>query len=427
MLDLNLIRENPEKIKNALLKRMDNVDFTELLQWDKDRRELIANVDGLKNKQNTVSKEIPALKKQGKDVTEYYGEMKNLSNKIKELDQELNAISDKIQTFMAALPNLPDDDVVAGGKENNKPIREWGKKPEFHFKFKDHVELAKNLDLIDYERGVKLAGNGFWVYKGYGSILEWALLNYFVEEHLKDGYEFILPPHMLMYQCGYTAGQFPKFDDEVFKVGEAADKEHTQFMLPTAETALVNLHRDEILKEEDLPKKYFAYTPCYRVEAGSYRANERGMIRGHQFNKVEMFQYTKPEDSDAAFDELINKAERLVQGLGLHFRTTKLAAKDCSASMARTYDIEIWIPSMNDYKEVSSASNARDYQARRGMMRFRRNATKKNEYVHTLNASGLATSRLLPAILEQYQQADGSVIVPEVLRKWVGKDKLDAK
>lgn len=427
MLDLNLIRENPEKIKNALLKRMDNVDFTELLQWDKDRRELIANVDGLKNKQNTVSKEIPALKKQGKDVTEYYGEMKNLSNKIKELDQELNAISDKIQTFMAALPNLPDDDVVAGGKENNKPIREWGKKPEFDFKFKDHVELAKNLDLIDYERGVKLAGNGFWVYKGYGAILEWALLNYFVEEHLKDGYEFILPPHMLMYQCGYTAGQFPKFDDEVFKVGEAADKEHTQFMLPTAETALVNLHRDEILKEEDLPKKYFAYTPCYRVEAGSYRANERGMIRGHQFNKVEMFQYTKPEDSDAAFDELINKAERLVQGLGLHFRTTKLAAKDCSASMARTYDIEIWIPSMNDYKEVSSASNARDYQARRGMMRFRRNATKKNEYVHTLNASGLATSRLLPAILEQYQQADGSVIVPEVLRKWVGKDKLEAK
>lgn len=427
MLDLNLIRENPEKIKNALLKRMDNVDFTELLQWDKDRRELIANVDGLKNKQNTVSKEIPALKKQGKDVTEYYGEMKNLSNKIKELDQELNAISDKIQTFMAALPNLPDDDVVAGGKENNRPIRVWGKKPEFDFKFKDHVELAKNLDLIDYERGVKLAGNGFWVYKGYGAILEWALLNYFVEEHLKDGYEFILPPHMLMYQCGYTAGQFPKFDDEVFKVGEAADKEHTQFMLPTAETALVNLHRDEILKEEDLPKKYFAYTPCYRVEAGSYRANERGMIRGHQFNKVEMFQYTKPEDSDAAFDELINKAERLVQGLGLHFRTTKLAAKDCSASMARTYDIEIWIPSMNDYKEVSSASNARDYQARRGMMRFRRNATKKNEYVHTLNASGLATSRLLPAILEQYQQADGSVIVPEVLRKWVGKDKLEAK
>ena len=427
MLDLNLIRENPEKIKNALLKRMDNVDFTELLQWDKDRRELIANVDGLKNKQNTVSKEIPALKEQGKDVTEYYGEMKNLSNKIKELDQELNAISDKIQTFMAALPNLPDDDVVAGGKENNKPIREWGKKPEFDFKFKDHVELAKNLDLIDYERGVKLAGNGFWVYKGYGAILEWALLNYFVEEHLKDGYEFILPPHMLMYQCGYTAGQFPKFDDEVFKIGEAADKEHTQFMLPTAETALVNLHRDEILKEEDLPKKYFAYTPCYRVEAGSYRANERGMIRGHQFNKVEMFQYTKPEDSDAAFDELINKAERLVQGLGLHFRTTKLAAKDCSASMARTYDIEIWIPSMNDYKEVSSASNARDYQARRGMMRFRRNATKKNEYVHTLNASGLATSRLLPAILEQYQQADGSVIVPEVLRKWVGKDRLEAK
>lgn len=424
MLDLNLIRENTQKVKDALLKRMDNIDFDELLQWDAERRKLIFDIDILKNKKNKVSKEIPELKRKGENIESYYLEMKEVSGNIKTLEDLLTPLGEKINTFLEALPNLPDDDVVAGGKENNKVIREWGQKPEFKFAFKDHVELVTTHNLVDYERGVKLAGNGFWVYKGDGAMLEWALLNYFIEEHIKDGYEFILPPHILTYQCGLTAGQFPKFQDEVFKVTDNKDKDNSQFLLPTSETALINLHRDEILKETDLPKKYFSYTPCYRVEAGSYRASERGMIRGHQFNKVEMFQYTKPEDSDAAFDELLDKAERLVQGLGLHYRVTKLAAKDCSASMAKTYDIEIWIPSMNEYKEVSSASNARDYQARRGMIRFKRNESKSTEYVHTLNASGLATSRLLPAIVEQMQQEDGSIIVPEVLRKWVGKERL---
>lgn len=422
MLDLNLIRENPEKVRAALLKRMDEIDFTELLQWDKERRELLVQVETLQNKRNSVSKEIAQLKRQGKDAEEYFGQMKELANTIKELEDKLGQIEDKIQAFIEKLPNMPDEDVLPGGKENNKVIREWGQKPEFSFKPKDHMDLVKFNDLIDYERGVKLGGNGFWIYKGYGAILEWALLNYFIEEHTKDGYEFILPPHILNYQCGLTAGQFPKFADEVFIV--KGEDENYSFMLPTSETALINLHRDEILKEEDLPRKYFSYTPCYRVEAGSHRASERGMIRGHQFNKVEMFQYTKPEDSDAALEELIGKAEKLVQGLGLHYRVTKLAAKDASASMAKTYDIEIWIPSMNDYKEVSSASNARDYQARRGMIRFKREGNKKAEYVNTLNASGLATSRLFPAIIEQYQQEDGSIIIPEVLRKWVGKEKL---
>lgn len=424
MLDLNLIRENTQKVKDALLKRMDNIDFEELLQWDAERRKLIFDIDILKNKKNKVSKEIPELKRKGENIESYYLEMKEVSSNIKTLEDLLTPLGEKINTFLEALPNLPDDDVVEGGKENNKVIREWGQKPEFKFAFKDHVELVTTHNLVDYERGVKLAGNGFWVYKGDGAMLEWALLNYFIEEHIKDGYEFILPPHILTYQCGLTAGQFPKFQDEVFKVTDNKGKDNSQFLLPTSETALINLHRDEVLKETDLPKKYFSYTPCYRVEAGSYRASERGMIRGHQFNKVEMFQYTKPEDSDAAFDELLDKAERLVQGLGLHYRVTKLAAKDCSASMAKTYDIEIWIPSMNEYKEVSSASNARDYQARRGMIRFKRNESKSTEYVHTLNASGLATSRLLPAIVEQMQQEDGSIIVPEVLRKWVGKEKL---
>lgn len=425
MLDINLIRNETEKVRQALLKRMDEVDFTDLLAWDKKRRELLVETEDMKAERNRVSKEIPKLKKAGEDVSKQLEEMKNISDRIKQMDDDIRDVEKKINVFLASLPNIPGDDVLEGGKENNKVIRQWGEKPEFDFEAKNHVDLVTDLGLVDYERGVKIGGNGFWAYTGDGAILEWALLNYFIEEHLKDGYEFILPPHILTWQCGFTAGQFPKFEEDVFAI--KTDEERKHFLLPTAETSLVNFHRDEVLKEDDLPKKYFSYTPCYRSEAGSYRANERGMIRGHQFNKVEMFQYTLPEKSDEALEELIDKAERLVQGLGLHYRVSKLAAKDCSASMAKTYDIEIWIPSMNEYKEVSSASNAHDYQARRGNMRFKRNETRRNEYVHTLNASGLATSRLLPAIVEQLQQPDGSVIVPEVLRKWLGKDKLEAK
>ena len=285
------------------------------------------------------------------------------------------------------------------------------------------MDIAEKLHLIDYNRGAKMAGSGSWVYTGDGALLEWALLNYFVEQHIADGYTMILPPHMLNYASGYTAGQFPKFIDDVYWLDHA--EERSNFMLPTAETALVNLYRDEILDEKELPKRFFAYTPCYRREAGSYRAEERGMIRGHQFNKVEMFQYTTKDGSDAAFEELVGKACKLVEGLGLHYRLSKLAAGDCSASMARTYDIEIWIPSMNDYKEISSVSNARDYQARRGNMRYRDSKTGKIEFVHTLNGSGLATSRVFPAILEQYQTADGKVRVPEVLQKYLhGKTVL---
>ena len=424
MLDINAIRQNPEEIKAKLAKKGCNVDFTEFLQLDAERRQLLQEVESLKALRNKVSSQIPVLKKNGEDVSAVLEEMKVTSDKIKEMDDQVKVVDQKIFDFVSYLPNIPADDVIAGGKENNEMLRVWGSKPEFDFPAKDHVELAKNLGLIDYERGAKLSGNGFWMYRGKGALLEWALLNYFIETHMKDGYEFILPPHMLGARCGFTAGQFPKFADEVYYVGERNGDDSDKFLLPTAETALINMYRDEVLDEASLPQKLFAYTPCFRKEAGSYRSDERGMIRGHQFDKVEMFQYTTPETSDDALMELVGKAEALLQGLGLHYQLSKLAAEDCSASMMKTYDIEVWIPSMGIYKEVSSCSNAGEYQARRGNIRFKRKATGKNEYIHSLNGSGLATSRVIPALLEQYQQADGSVIVPEVLRKWMGCDVL---
>ncbi len=419
MLDMGLIRKDPEYVKAQLAKREVEVDFTELLKWDARRKEVIGENEALKAERNRMNKQIPVIKKQGGDLSELMAKTKEMGEQVKRLDEEQKALEAQIEEFVAALPNLPAEDVQAGGKENNQVVSVYGEKPAFPFEPKNHVDLCQDLGLIDYERGVKLAGNGYWLYTGVGARLEWALLNYFIDTHVADGYEFILPPHMLEYQCGETAGQFPKFADEVYKIANPTD-DRIHYMLPTAEAALASVYRDEILPESELPRKFFSYTPCFRREAGSHRADERGMVRGHQFNKVEMFQYTRPEDSDAAFDELVAKAENLVKGLGFHFRTVKLAAGDCSASMCRTYDIEIQIPSMNGYKEVSSVSNARDYQARRGNIRFRREETGKIEFVHTLNGSGLATSRIFPAMVEQNQRADGSVVVPEVLRKYLG-------
>ena len=421
MIDLQLIRKDSDGVAAALAKKGAIVSFDELLAWDKDRRSLIAEVETLKAKRNKVSGEIPLYKKQGKDTTEIFREMRDLGDQISASDAKIGELEEKINDFLARLPNLPDEDVVAGEKENNEVVRIEGEKPVFDFEPQNHVDLCTKLGLIDYERGVKLAGGGYWIYRGMGARLEWAILNYFVNEHLKDGYEFILPPHQLSYSCGFGAGQFPKFEDEVYWLeGEEHKKGH--FMLPTAETALVNMYAGEIIDGAKLPMKFFAYTPCYRKEAGSYRSEERGMIRGHQFNKVEMVIYSTQEKSKEAFAELVEKAASLVKKLGLHFRISKLAAGDCSASMARTYDIEVWIPSMGIYKEVSSVSNANDYQARRNGTRYKDPQTGKNLFAHTLNGSGLATSRLIPAIVEQFQNADGSVRVPDVLVPYLGTD-----
>lgn len=423
MIDINLIRTSPDEVKAALKKRGYDADLKTILDLDAKRREIIGKTETLKAEKNKVSADIPRLKKAGEPVEPIFARMREIGELISASDEELKATEDALRTELLCLPNLPDPDVVAGEKEANAVLKVFGKKPEFDFTPKNHVELCESLKLIDYERGVKLAGNGSWLYTGRGAVMEWALLNYFIKTHLKDGYTFILPPHMLNYECGLGAGQFPKFEDDVYRVETAEGGAARRFMLPTAETALVNIYRGEILQEQDLPKKLFAYTPCYRKEAGSYRAEERGMIRGHQFDKVEMVQVTTPEQSKAAFEELVGKACALVEGLGLHYRLSKLAAGDCSASMARTYDIEVWIPSMGIYKEVSSVSNANDYQARRNMTRYR-GADGKIGYVHTLNGSGLATSRIMPAIVEQYQNKDGSVTVPEVLREFVGTDVI---
>ena len=442
MLDIKKIKENPDAVKAGLKAKEVDCDaiIDKILELDVQVRGLKTSTETKTAQKNKISKDNgklfgmkKGLEKKGEDTSAVEAQIAANIAAVEEINasiegdkETLKTLDAELYTNLLALPNLPDADLLPGGKENNEPLRYIGEKHSFDFEPKHHVDLCTDLGLIDYERGVKLAGGGNWMYTGMGARLEWALLNYFIDTHTADGYDFILPPHMLEYQCGLTAGQFPKFADEVFKIANHPTEGGTFYMLPTAEAALASVYRDEILTEADLPKKFFAYTPCFRREAGSHRADERGMVRGHQFNKVEMFQFTTPEGSDEAFEELVKKAENLVAGLGLHFRTVKLAAGDCSASMARTYDIEILIPSMNGYKEVSSVSNARDYQARRGNIRYRR-ADGKLDFVHTLNGSGLATSRIFPAIVEQNQRADGSIVVPEVLRKYLGGIEIITK
>jgi len=408
MLDINLIRQNPEIFKEACKKKNVTVDLDRVLELDKKKREIMTELESLKAEQNKISRG-------GKDNMVLISQAKEIKEKFRSMEPELEKTEKEFNELMASLPNIIADDVVAGGKENNKVLRKFGSKPKFiFFKPKDHVELATCLNLIDYERGAKIAGSGFWVYKDRGAILEWALLNYFIDFHRKNNYTFLLPPYMLTEKSAYTSGHLPKFRDDLYWTQDGL------CLNATSEMMVGNYHRDEVLKEEELPLKYFAYSACFRREAGSYRKEERGMVRGHQFNKIEMFQFTKPEDSWKAFDELTKNAEKLVDGLGLHFQSVQLAAEDMSQAMAKTIDIEVWIPSMEIFKEVSSASNALEYQARRGNVKFRDNKEAKNKFVHTLNASGLATSRLIPAILEQFQQKDGSVKVPKALQKYCG-------
>ena len=417
-----MIVEDREKVEKGLCKRMESSKVSEILtkiaEAYEERKRLKNDYESKRSEQNSFNEKMSQAEKGSSEFQELIGNLKELSINVKEVEENLRKKDDELTALLETLPNIPDEDVVAGGKENNEVIKITGEKPVFKFPIKDHVALGEDLNVLDLERASKISGSNFFMYKDRLAQLEWGLLNYFVKSHIDDGYEMIMPPHLVTEESAYTAGQLPKFKEDVYWVTDG------NCLIPTAETVLSNIHRDEILDEKELPKKYFAYTPCYRREAGSYRANERGIIRVHQFNKVEMFQYTTPEKSDEAFEELVSKAERLVEGLGLHYRTVKLAAGDCSAGAARTYDVEVWLPSLEQYYEVSSISNVREYQARRGDIRYKPNDGGKTRFVHMLNASGLATSRLMVAILETYQNEDGTISVPEVLRPFVGFDKI---
>ena len=416
MINQEYILNQPEMVIKALAKKGVKVSFDAFIEMSNQRIAYIQEIEAIRAKRNKLSRMIGEFKREKKDTTSLFEEIESLKGSIGHQEEALKRTEDLMNQFLLKLPNLPDDDLLAGGKEFNQVIHTHLEKPVFDFKVKDHVELATSLNLIDYERAAKISGKGTWIYKNIGARLEWALINFFIDQHQKDCYEFMLMPHILNYQSGITAGQFPKFEEDVFWLN---GEEKQKFLLPTSETALVNIHRDEILTMDDLPRKYFSYSPCYRKEAGSYRSEERGMIRGYQFNKVEMLQFTRPEKSDEAFNEMLNKAQSLMNQLGLHYQVSKLASGDVSFAMSRTFDIEVYLPSINIYKEVSSVSNSRDFQARRGMIRYRK-SDGTTEYLHTLNGSGLATSRLVPAILEQFQQKDGSVKIPEVLVPYMG-------
>lgn len=427
MLDIKLIREKKDEVEKALLKRMEKskLNLDEIVSLDDQRKDLILKLEELQAERNINSKVKP--------IPEIVEKMKEVGEDIKKFEGNLKEIEKKLKEELSNLPNIPADDVAAGGKENNKVIKTFGEKPRFTFKPRDHVEIATDLDLIDYDRGVKIAGAGFWCYKGDGALLEWALLNYFKDFHIDNGYTFILPPFLLNEDSAYASGHLPKFREDLFWTSRSSSgkREDSLCLNATSEMMINNFHRDEILDEKLLPLKYFAYSPCFRKEAGGYGAGEKGTTRGHQFNKIEMFQFVKPEDSWKAFDELVANAEKLVEGLGLHYVTDKLAAGDCSAAMAKTCDVEVWIPSMEAYKEVSSISNALDYQARRANIRFKEGSPSlrsgSSKFLHTLNASGLATSRLLPAILEQSQQEDGSIKIPLVLQKYMNGKTIISK
>ncbi len=415
MIDIKKILEEKEATKRALLKRLseEEFDLDKIQELYKEKKRLQQLFDTKRGEQNKYNDKMASIDKGSQEFKDLLEELKKKSEEVKKVETDLRETEKELTLRLEVLPNLPDEDVPAGGKENNEVVKTVGEKPTFEYQIKDHVQLAEDLGLLDLERVSKISGSNFSMYTGMGARLEWALINFFIDEHIKAGYEMIIPPNLVVRESAYTAGQLPKFEDDVYWTKEGL------CLIPTAETVLTNIYRDEILDENSLPRKFFAYSPCYRKEAGSYRANEKGLIRMHQFNKVEMYQFTTEEKSEEALEELREKAENLVEKLGLHYKTVKLAAGDCSAAAAKTYDVEVWIPAIEQYYEVSSISNVRDYQARRGNMRYR---TEDGEirYLHTLNASGLATSRLMVAILETYQKEDGSIIVPKVLRKYMG-------
>ena len=426
MLDLKFIRENPELVKRGIINKNEPDRVDELLELDKQRRSLITQTEELKAKKNSVSKEVGKLKKEGKDTSSIIAEMKIISDKTKEIDTELHQIDEKLNDILYYIPNLPHESVPVGKtEEENVEVRQW--LPEgFSFEqndteILDHVELGKKLNILDFERGAKISGSGFPLYIGKGATLERALINFMLDTHIRNhGYEEVLPPFLVNRASLIGTGQIPKLEDDIYFI-----EKDGLYPIPTAEVPITNMYRDEILDEEKLPLNYTGFSSCFRREAGSYGKESKGFLRVHQFNKVEMVKFVKPENSYDELENIVNDAENILKALQIPYRILLLCSGDLSFSAAKCYDIETWSPAENKWLEVSSCSNFEDFQGRRTNIRFRNKKTKKLNFVHTLNGSGLATSRLMVSLLENYQTAEGKVIVPKVLQKYTNFEIID--
>ncbi|WP_046176587.1 serine--tRNA ligase [Domibacillus indicus] len=426
MLDMKYLRSNFEEVKERLKFRGEDMSaFEDFEELEKKRRSLLGKAEELKSRRNNVSQEVARLKREKQDADALITEMREVGEKIKELDADLRETEEKLEQLMLRMPNIPHESVPAGDSEDdNVEIRQWGEVPAFSFGAKPHWDLATDLDILDFERAGKVTGSRFTFYKGMGSKLERALISFMLDLHTEEhGYIEMMPPYMVNRTSMTGTGQLPKFEEDAFRI-EAED----YFLIPTAEVPVTNYHRDEILNGEDLPISYAAYSACFRSEAGSAGRDTRGLIRQHQFNKVEMVRFVKPEDSYKELEILTGHAEKVLQLLGLPYRVLDMCSADLGFTAAKKYDIEVWLPSYDAYKEISSCSNFEGFQARRANIRFRREKNGKPEHVHTLNGSGLAIGRTVAAILENYQQEDGSILIPEVLRPYMGgKEKIEKK
>lgn len=414
MLDLKFIRSNPELVKTAAENKNEKGKIEVLLELDEKKRKLQYDFDQLRAEQKKVSSEIPKLKKAKQDTTAIMADMKKIAGRIKDLSTELSEISKELDSLLLTIPNIPHKDVPVGSEENNRIEREWGKKKEFDFEPLDQMDLTERNDLLDLKRAAKISGSGFVIYKGKGAELERALINYFLDFQVrKNGYQELWTPYLVNRPTITGTGQLPKLEDDMYHIDE-----DDMFLIPTAEVSVTNYFADEILSHNDLPQKFTAFSPCFRREAGSYGKDTRGLQRLHQFNKVEMVRFVRPENSYAILEEMVNDAEQILQSLGLHYRVVTLATGDLSFASAKTYDLEVWAPGTGKYLEVSSISNFEDFQARRANIRFR-DTDDKVKYVHTLNGSGLATPRSFIAIIETWQNADGTISIPEVLKPYL--------
>jgi len=427
MLDLKRIRNNPEEIKKLMKNRGENFNLSlidDVVFLDKRRRDMLVEVEELKNRRNTQSGLVPKLKKSGENVEEIMNQMKKLSDEIKNFDIQLSEVDEKIKNIMLSIPNIPNENVPEGDTdEDNVEVKKWGQPKKFGFVAKAHWDLGVDNNILDFERGVKITGSRFTVYKGLGARLERALISYFLDRHVdENGYTEILPPYMVNRQSMIGTGQLPKFEEDAFKVANT-----DYFLIPTAEVPVTNIYRDEILVGKDLPIKHVAYSACFRQEAGSAGRDTRGLIRQHQFNKVELLKFTKPEDSYAELEKLLVDAESVLQGLELPYRIVRICKGDLGFTASFKYDIEVWMPSYDKYVEISSCSNFEDFQARRANIRYKDDKKDKAKYIHTLNGSGVAIGRALAAVLENYQNEDGSITIPKVLVKYMGDKTLISK